>query len=136
MIVKFHARGAGRGSGPVDYLLGKERNRDGATLDRGDPDEIQSLIDSSPYAKNTRRVCCLFMNRISIDRQKTTSCHVLRMRCCQVLKRINIRSFGWSIEIREDWSLILLSRMWNYCQESGYSLTSTRRTSPELTHGK
>lgn len=51
MIVKFHARGAGRGSGPVEYLLGKERSRDGATLDRGDPDEIQALIDSSPYAK-------------------------------------------------------------------------------------
>lgn len=51
MIVKFHARGSGRGSGPVEYLLGKERNRDGATLDRGDPDEIQALIDSSPYAK-------------------------------------------------------------------------------------
>lgn len=51
MIVKFHARGAGRGSGPVDYLLGKERDRDGATLDRGDPDEIQALIDSSPYTK-------------------------------------------------------------------------------------
>jgi hypothetical protein len=51
MIVKFHARGAGRGSGPVDYLLGKGRARDGATLDRGDPDAIQDLIDSSPYAK-------------------------------------------------------------------------------------
>ncbi|PMM41469.1 mobilization relaxase [Vibrio splendidus] len=51
MIVKFHARGAGRGSGPVDYLLGKDRARDGATLDRGDPDAIQDLIDSSPYAK-------------------------------------------------------------------------------------
>ena len=24
MIVKFHARGAGRGSGPVEYLLGFE----------------------------------------------------------------------------------------------------------------
>lgn len=51
MIVKFHARGAGRGSGPVDYLLGQDRSRAGATLDRGDPDEIQALIDSSPYAK-------------------------------------------------------------------------------------
>ena len=51
MIVKFHARGAGRGSGPVDYLLGKARDRDGATLDHGDPDDIQALIDSSPYAK-------------------------------------------------------------------------------------
>ena len=51
MIVKFHARGAGRGSGPVDYLLGKDREREGATLDRGDPDQVQELIDSSPYAK-------------------------------------------------------------------------------------
>ncbi|WP_369073738.1 hypothetical protein [Candidatus Enterovibrio escicola] len=51
MIVKFHARGADRGSGPVDYVLGKECDCDGATLDRGDPDEIQALIDSSPYAK-------------------------------------------------------------------------------------
>lgn len=51
MIVKFHARGAGRGSGPVEYLLGKEFDRDGAKLDRGNPAEIQDLINSSPYAK-------------------------------------------------------------------------------------
>lgn len=51
MIVKFHARGAGRGSGPVEYLLGKDMDREGATLDRGNPHEIQELIDSSPYAK-------------------------------------------------------------------------------------
>ena len=51
MIVKFHARGVGRGSGPIDYLLGKDRNREHATLDRGNPDEIQALIDSSNYAK-------------------------------------------------------------------------------------
>lgn len=51
MIVKFFARGVGRGSGPVDYLLGKNRDRDQATLDRGDPDMVQGLIDSSPYAK-------------------------------------------------------------------------------------
>ncbi len=25
MIVKFHARGKGGGSGPVDYLLGREQ---------------------------------------------------------------------------------------------------------------
>jgi hypothetical protein len=51
VIVKFHARGSGRGSGPVEYLLGKDREREGATLDRGDPDQIQALIDSSPYTK-------------------------------------------------------------------------------------
>lgn len=51
MIIKFHNRGVGRGSGPVDYLLGPDRQREGAHLDRGDPDQISALIDSSPYAK-------------------------------------------------------------------------------------
>nr|WP_244943803.1 relaxase/mobilization nuclease domain-containing protein [Vibrio algivorus] len=51
MIVKFFSRGAGRGSGAVDYLLGKDRNRDGATLNQGEPDLIQDLIDSSPFER-------------------------------------------------------------------------------------
>ncbi|MCC4960324.1 nuclease, partial [Klebsiella pneumoniae] len=51
MIVKFHARGTGKGSGPVDYLLGRERNREGAALLRGNPDQTESLIDSSRFAK-------------------------------------------------------------------------------------
>ena len=32
MIVKFHARGVGRGSGPIDYLLGAAARSGG-----GDP---------------------------------------------------------------------------------------------------
>jgi hypothetical protein len=51
MIVKFHARGSGVGSGPIDYLMGKDRQREGATLDRGDPEAIMAIIDASPYAK-------------------------------------------------------------------------------------
>ncbi|EAA5812978.1 hypothetical protein AC401_25300 [Salmonella enterica subsp. enterica] len=51
MIVKFHARGTGKGSGPVDYLLGRERNREGAILLRGNPDQTEALIDSSRFAK-------------------------------------------------------------------------------------
>ena len=51
MIIKFHNRGVGRGSGPVGYLLGRHGNREGATLDRGNPAVIEALIDSSPYAK-------------------------------------------------------------------------------------
>lgn len=51
MIVKFHARGSGVGSGPIDYLLGRDRQREGATLDRGDPEAIMAIIDASPYAK-------------------------------------------------------------------------------------
>lgn len=51
MIVKMHARGKGGGSGPVEYLLGKEHDRAGATLDRGDPELIEALINSSHYEK-------------------------------------------------------------------------------------
>ena len=51
MIVKIHSRGVGRGSGPVEYLLGKDGNRSGATLDRGDPEMVKELIDGSRYAQ-------------------------------------------------------------------------------------
>jgi len=51
MIVKFHARGRGGGSAPVDYLLGKNRQREGARVLQGKPEEVRELIDASPYAK-------------------------------------------------------------------------------------
>lgn len=51
MIVKFHGRGRGGGSGPVDYLLGKNRQREGASVLQGKPEEVRELIDTSPYAK-------------------------------------------------------------------------------------
>ena len=50
MIVKFHARGAGRGSGPVDYLLGRNRDRDGAELLRGDADLLRAELELAPVA--------------------------------------------------------------------------------------
>ncbi|MGK3424274.1 relaxase/mobilization nuclease domain-containing protein, partial [Escherichia coli] len=51
MIVKFHPRGRGGGAGPVDYLLGKDRQREGATVLQGKPEEVRELIDASPYVK-------------------------------------------------------------------------------------
>ncbi|WP_237672054.1 relaxase/mobilization nuclease domain-containing protein, partial [Aeromonas veronii] len=35
----------------MEYLLGKDGNRDGATLDRGDPEMVKELIDGSHYAQ-------------------------------------------------------------------------------------
>lgn len=49
MIVKFHNRGRGGGSGPVDYLLGKDRQREQARVLRGDPEDIRQLIDSVQF---------------------------------------------------------------------------------------
>jgi hypothetical protein len=51
MLVKFHNRGKGAGSGPVDYLLGKDRNRELASVLRGDPEQTKELIDSLHFAK-------------------------------------------------------------------------------------
>jgi len=49
MLVKFHARGKGGGSGPVDYLLGKNRDREQATVIRGNPEQTRELIDSLDF---------------------------------------------------------------------------------------
>ena len=35
----------------MDYLLGRNRDRDGAELLRGDADQTEALIDASQYAK-------------------------------------------------------------------------------------
>ena len=51
VIVSFFARGTGGGSGPTDYLLGRDRNREKAELLRGDAEETKALIDASPYSK-------------------------------------------------------------------------------------
>ena len=51
MIVKFFKRGTGSGSGPVDYLLGRKRDRELAEVLRGHPEETVALIDSSPHKK-------------------------------------------------------------------------------------
>ncbi len=54
MIVKFHA---GEKAVAVVRLitLGRERNREGARVLRGAPEEVRELIDATPFAKNTPR---------------------------------------------------------------------------------
>ena len=64
MIIKIHSRGSGSGSGPVNYLLGKDRAREDARLDRGDPEQMVQLIDSthaySLFYK--RKTACIYMS--------------------------------------------------------------------------
>jgi len=51
VIVKIHGRGAGGGSGPVDYLLGPDRQREQATVLRGNPEHVKELIDGCEFAR-------------------------------------------------------------------------------------
>lgn len=51
MIVKVHARGAGGGRGPTEYLLGRDGQRELAKTLRGDPAEVRDLIDSTKFAR-------------------------------------------------------------------------------------
>ncbi|KAB7704283.1 relaxase/mobilization nuclease domain-containing protein, partial [Plesiomonas shigelloides] len=51
MIVKIHGRGAGGGSGPVDYLLGPDRQREQAMVLRGNPEYVKELIDGCEFAR-------------------------------------------------------------------------------------
>jgi hypothetical protein len=60
MIVQFFRYGNGMSKGPLDYLLGKDRERDHAKILSGNEQEIAGLIDSSPYAKKYTAGCLSF----------------------------------------------------------------------------
>ena len=51
MIVKFHKRGSGRGQGVTQYLLGRNGDREGATLLRGSPAITTALMDNCRFAQ-------------------------------------------------------------------------------------
>ena len=60
MIVDFFRRGTGASNGSIDYLLGKNRDREHATVLQGDINEVAGLIDSSPYIKKYTAGCLSF----------------------------------------------------------------------------
>lgn len=51
MIVKFFSRGSGGGDSPVNYLLGENRNREGASVLRGNAEITKELINSTDYSR-------------------------------------------------------------------------------------
>lgn len=70
MIIKIHSRGAGSGRGPVDYLLGKDRDREDTRLDRGDPEQMIQLIDSTRFAQKYTSGVLSFAERDLDEPQK------------------------------------------------------------------
>jgi len=60
MIVQFFDYGSGLSKGPLDYLLGKNRDREHAKILDGNEKEIAELIDSSPFSKKYTCGCLSF----------------------------------------------------------------------------
>lgn len=70
MIVQFFRYGNGLSKGPLDYLLGKDRDRDYAKVLHGDVAEVAGLIDTSPYAKKYTSGCLSFYEHDLSDQDK------------------------------------------------------------------
>ena len=70
MIVQFFRYGNGLSKGPLDYLLGKDRDRDYAKVLQGDVSEVAGLIDTSPYAKKYTSGCLSFYEHDLSDQDK------------------------------------------------------------------
>lgn len=70
MLVKFFSRGKGGGSAPVDYLLGKDRNRENAQVLRGNPEQAKELIDGLSFARNYTSGCLSFAEKDIPEHQK------------------------------------------------------------------
>ena len=70
MIVQFFRYGNGLSKGPLDYLLGKDRDRDYAKVLQGDVSEVSGLIDMSPYAKKYTSGCLSFYEHDLSDQDK------------------------------------------------------------------
>lgn len=49
MLVKFMRHGQGRGEAPINYLLGRLRDREGARVLYGDPVITEQLVNISPF---------------------------------------------------------------------------------------
>lgn len=70
MIVQFFRYGNGLSKGPLDYLLGKDRDRDYAKVLQGDVSEVSGLIDTSPFAKKYTSGCLSFYEHDLSDQDK------------------------------------------------------------------
>ena len=70
MIVEFFRYGAGLSKGPLDYFLGKKRDREHAKILSGNEQEVAGLIDSSPFAKKYTSGCLSFYESDLSDEAK------------------------------------------------------------------
>lgn len=70
MIVQFFRYGDGLSKGPLNYFLGKKRDREHAKILSGSEQEVAELIDSSPFAKKYTSGCLSFYENDLSDEAK------------------------------------------------------------------
>jgi len=70
MINKFFNHGTGGSSGVLNYLLGKDREREQAQVIRGDEEITSQLIDSSLFKRKYTSGCLSFEEKNIPDHQK------------------------------------------------------------------
>lgn len=70
MIVQFFNYGNGLSKGPLNYFLGKKRDREHAQVLQGDVAEVAGLIDTSPYEKKYTSGCLSFYEDDLSDEHK------------------------------------------------------------------
>lgn len=72
MLVKFFRHGAGSGAGPLNYLLGSDRQRADAKVLYGDPMMTEQLINATPFKQKYKSGVLSFTERADsfTDQQK------------------------------------------------------------------
>lgn len=60
MLIRFFSRGSSDSRGVMDYMLGRNRDRAGATVLRGNPDQTADLIDSLTFRRKYTSGCLSF----------------------------------------------------------------------------
>lgn len=63
MLVRFFSRGRGGSAGPINYLLGKKRDRLGASVLRGDVQQTADLIDALKFRRRYTSGCLSFAEK-------------------------------------------------------------------------
>lgn len=72
MLVRFFSRGRGGSAGPINYLLGRKRDRPGASVLRGDVQQTADLIDSLQFRRRYTSGCLSFAEQTMCGKTKNT----------------------------------------------------------------
>lgn len=72
MLVRFFSRGRGGSAGPINYLLGRKRDRVGASVLRGDVQQTADLIDSLKFRRRYTSGCLSFAEQTICSKTKNT----------------------------------------------------------------